>query len=97
MRYFLLFLFLVAFFSAAAQHHGFPFGQAKYHELEIKKYAPDTSAVAVVLDEFGEAYFNNYSIMLLLHNRHNWLLKRKWKTQLGPNRSIRLVSPCRFS
>ncbi|HEX6224570.1 MAG TPA: hypothetical protein VFZ52_09180 [Chryseolinea sp.] len=46
------------------QDHGFPFGQVTYRELEIKKYDPDTTAAAVILDEFGEAYVDN-------NNDHN--------------------------
>jgi hypothetical protein len=75
MRYFLLLLFLVQFFYAAAQDHGFPFGQVTYRELEIKEYAPDTSAVAVVLDEFGEAYVDN-------NNDHNIIFEYHAKIKI---------------
>ena len=51
-----------------AQGHGFPYGQATYRELEMKLYEPDTSAVALMLDEFGEAYFDN-------NNDHNLLFE----------------------
>lgn len=40
-------------------HHGFPYGKSLLTELDMKRYEPDTSAVAVVLDEFGEAYVDN--------------------------------------
>lgn len=39
--------------------HGFPYGKSLLSELDMKRYGPDTSAVAVVLDEFGEAYVDN--------------------------------------
>ncbi|MBK5278133.1 MAG: transglutaminase domain-containing protein [Bacteroidia bacterium] len=43
---------LIAF---AQYENGFPFGKYTYAELEMKDYPSDTSAIAVVLNEFGEA------------------------------------------
>ncbi|MBX2898336.1 MAG: hypothetical protein KF775_01730 [Cyclobacteriaceae bacterium] len=40
-------------------YHGFEFGKITYDELTMRTYALDTAAEAVVLDEFGEAYFDN--------------------------------------
>ncbi len=42
--------------TAIAQSHGFPFGKITYQELDMKVYPDDSSASAVVLNEFGEAY-----------------------------------------
>lgn len=50
----------------------FLFGEVTYRELDIKKYDSDTSAVAVVLNEFGEAYFedaNDYNLLFEYHAR----------------------------
>jgi hypothetical protein len=59
MRYFFTSLFFLTYFLCASQDHGFPFGQVTYRELDIAKYDRDTAAVAVILDEFGEAYVDN--------------------------------------
>ncbi|HTE29054.1 MAG TPA: hypothetical protein VK666_01680 [Chryseolinea sp.] len=42
-----------------AQGHGFSFGQTSYGDLDMKIYSRDTAAVAVVLNEFAEAYIND--------------------------------------
>ncbi|HEV8513855.1 MAG TPA: hypothetical protein VGQ59_11290 [Cyclobacteriaceae bacterium] len=55
-----IFLLLVLWYlSLHAQSGDFTFGKVTYKELDLKKYTPDTSAVAVVLNEFGEARFND--------------------------------------
>ena len=41
-----------------AQNNGFPFGKVSYNDLNLS-YTKDTSAYAVVLREFGEAYIDN--------------------------------------
>lgn len=46
-------------FIASAQVNGFKFGEVRLPELEMVKYPLDSSASAVVLNEFGEAYFDN--------------------------------------
>lgn len=51
----LLFVPLVGF----TQSGDFEFGKILRSELEMKTYAADTSAAAVVLNEFGEAYFDD--------------------------------------
>ncbi len=45
--------------SSLGQNHGFLFGSFSLKELEMRIYAPDSSATAVVLNEFGEVYFDN--------------------------------------
>ena len=68
---FTLWICLLIITSAAhAQEHGFKFGEVTYSELGIKSYPRDTSASAVVLNEFGEAYFdsdNNYNLLFIYH------------------------------
>lgn len=54
--HFFLFLILCAL-NLQAQSGDFAFGQITFKELELKKYEPDTSAAAVVLNEFGQARF----------------------------------------
>ncbi len=68
-------LFLFILFSntfAHSQENGFKFGGFRYAEIDMKVYAADTSAAAVVLDEFGEAsiQFNNNDEQKLLFKHH---------------------------
>ena len=71
MKQFLLFLSCFFLYSIVfAQGHSFPYGQATYRELDMKVYEQDTSAVALVLNEFGEAYFDNYNDHNLLFEYH---------------------------
>jgi transglutaminase-like putative cysteine protease len=61
----ILFLMLiVAACPLAAQDNGFAFGQVKLSELDMTSYPKDTSAAAVVLQEFGEAYLNQDNMRL---------------------------------
>ena len=72
MKSILLFVFCLSLFSALAQDHGFPFGQATYRELDMKVYDKDSSAVAVILNEFGEGYIeddNEYNLLFEYHVR----------------------------
>ncbi|RAW01802.1 DUF3857 domain-containing protein [Pseudochryseolinea flava] len=62
-------VFLLAVQSILAQEHGFKFG-ATYRDLAIERYAPDTTAYAVVVDEFGETFFENGGDYRLIHNYH---------------------------
>ena len=59
MRLLLLLLLSGTTLFSVAQDHGFPYGQTTYRELDMKVYEKDTAAVAVVLNEFGEAYIDN--------------------------------------
>jgi len=66
-----LFLFLLFQFAALrAQDHGFPFGKTTYRELDMKTCDFDTSAYAVVLNEFGEASMDNSNNNNLLFEYH---------------------------
>jgi hypothetical protein len=58
MRFQLLPAFALSMMTALGQENGFEFGKVSYDELDMKKYERDTTAAAVVLNEFGEAYFD---------------------------------------
>ncbi len=61
----LLFLSLaLCSLSGYSQPGDFPFGKITYKELEMKTYPADTSAVAVVLSEFGKARFNDNVVLV---------------------------------
>ncbi len=45
--------------SSLGQNHGFPFGSFSLKELEMQIYPLDSAANSIVLDEFGEVYFDN--------------------------------------
>lgn len=55
----LLFTGTICLQSKAQYYHGFPFGTVTYDELNLNVYSKDTTAAALVLDEFGEAYIDN--------------------------------------
>lgn len=60
MRAILVIFFLTSFILAGAQNNnGFPLGNVTVEQLQMKVYPKDTSANAVLLDEFGEAYIDN--------------------------------------
>jgi hypothetical protein len=68
-----LFLFIFLLFSrlAAAQYeHGFKAGQVTFDELAMKSYAKDSTANAVVLNEFGESWIDSGGDNNLLHYYH---------------------------
>jgi hypothetical protein len=70
----LLFLFSI---TAKGQGHGFAFGAITPSEWAMTYYALDSSASAVVLDEFGEVYFNsaNGRMMVEIHKKIKILKK----------------------
>src|SRR5688572_13524098 len=70
MKKFALLLLLAGSFNCYSQDHGFPFGKITYKDLDAKTYTKDTTAVAVVLDEFGEAYIDNSNGNNLLFEYH---------------------------
>jgi hypothetical protein len=77
MKYlFILGAFNIFILSSNAQDNPFPFGQVTYVDMETS-YPTDTSAVAVVLKEFGNAYFepNDYDIIFKYHVRIKILKK----------------------
>lgn len=59
MRLFLVISLVVLSGQLSAQNNGFAFGRISLKDLQTQSYAADTSAFAVVLNEFGEAYFDD--------------------------------------
>ncbi|HEX5170133.1 MAG TPA: DUF3857 domain-containing protein [Cyclobacteriaceae bacterium] len=53
-----------------AQNHGFPFGKVTVSELNMKVYEKDTTAEAVILDEFGEAFIDSDGAHNLIFEHH---------------------------
>lgn len=79
MRYsFFTVVFIFFLHDGFAQDGDFPFGKVTYQDLEMKVYPKDTSAIAVVLNEFGKAHFDNgdnYNLMFQYHVRIKILKK----------------------
>ena len=71
--------FVLLFLSAAnvaAQDNGFPYGQVTYRDMEMKTYERDSSADAVVLNEFGEAHIDEeYKLIFSYHTKIKILKK----------------------
>jgi hypothetical protein len=67
----------ISFTTSFAQDHGFPFGEATMSELQMNQYPLDSSASAVVLDEFGEVYFgySEYKMYVEVHRKIKILKK----------------------
>jgi transglutaminase-like putative cysteine protease len=83
---FLLALMLVYTGTATiAQDHGFDYGQATYRELDMKQYDKDTTAEAVILQEFGEAYIDN-------SNDHNLLLEYHVRIKILKKSGVRYAN-----
>jgi hypothetical protein len=70
MKFSLLAILFISPLFSFAQDHGFPYGQTTYRDLDIKVYEKDTAAVAVILNEFGEAYIDNSNDNNLLFEYH---------------------------
>jgi Transglutaminase-like superfamily len=58
MRLIFLVLLLLLPLVTYPQADGFPFGRVTWDELNMNAYAGDTTAVAIILDEFGKADIN---------------------------------------
>jgi hypothetical protein len=61
---------LITITTCFSQDNGFPFGKATYRELEKKIYEKDSTAEAVVLNEFGETYIDNHNDNNLIFEYH---------------------------
>ena len=72
----LLFILLIPF-SLVAQDNGFPFGAVTRDELEMRVYDKDTTAVALVLDEFGEAFINQENLLVFEYHVKTKILRKK--------------------
>ncbi|CAN5458150.1 hypothetical protein BH09BAC3_BH09BAC3_15410 [soil metagenome] len=70
MRLFLITLLLISSTILNAQDAGFAFGKPSVADLTMKVYPADTSARAVILDEFGETYFENGDGFDMIHEFH---------------------------
>ncbi|MFZ5972989.1 MAG: DUF3857 domain-containing protein [Bacteroidota bacterium] len=70
MRLLTTFCLCLAIASAYSQGNDFPFGKVTYRELDIKTYDKDSSASAVILNEFGEAYFDEQRDFNLVFTYH---------------------------
>jgi hypothetical protein len=77
---FLQILICFASSSFAQFRNSFPFGGITAEEVEMKSYEKDTSAHAVVLNEFGEAYIDSDGENNLLLEYH---VKMKILTKQG--------------
>lgn len=65
-----LFALIITVLAVAQERGNFPEFKTTYTELNLKSYALDSSAVAVVLNEYGKAYFDNgndYNLMFEYH------------------------------
>lgn len=74
----LLVVFNCSWACFAQNDHGFKYGQVTYRDLDMKVYAKDTTAEAVVLQEFGEAHFDNtgnHNLLIEYHVRIKILKK----------------------
>lgn len=60
----------LSFFFTYSQEFGFPFGQPRYSDHEMKIYDKDSSAIAVVLNEFGYGSMDNDNEYNLLFDYH---------------------------
>src|SRR3954468_13014647 len=62
-------LFVVCSITLFAQENGFPFGKTVFKDFQ-STFPSDSSAVAVVIDEFGEGFFDNGNDNNLLYFYH---------------------------
>ncbi len=72
-------LICLCWFSVRAQNHDFKFGEIRIKELEMKTYPLDSAASAVVLNEFGEAYFDEGKLYFEYHVKMKILTKEGLK------------------
>lgn len=71
-HFFWLFFFIPVF--AFSQDHSFPYGYITYKQFEQTAPEKDSTAVAIVLNEFGEAYISN-NINHNLIFEHHYVIK----------------------
>lgn len=75
MNKFFLLLLLWPAIVVGQRNEGFEFGKISQADLSVNTYDKDTSAMAVVLGEFGEAYIDN-------DDDHNLLLEYHIKIKI---------------
>lgn len=59
MKFLLVIALAILSIPLQAQNNGFPFGKVSLRQIQMDSYPADTSASAVVLNEFGEAYISD--------------------------------------
>ena len=64
------YLLLVGFYCFAQEDTGFPYGQISMPDLLMKSYTKDSTANALVLNEFGKSWIDNENDNNLLHTYH---------------------------
>ena len=74
MRTLIIFFLLILTKAAFSQENGFPYGQVSIEQLQATGYARDSSASAIVLREFGEAYISSADNRGLIFE-HHYLIK----------------------
>lgn len=74
MKFFFLVFLSAITFAASGQEHGFPYGQVSIEQLAATGYARDSSANAVVLREFGDAWVSSDADKGLIFE-HHYLIK----------------------
>jgi hypothetical protein len=77
-RLILTLIALQASFFSLGQNHGFPFGAVYLKELNMPSYPLDSTAAAVVLNEFGEVYFDSENgNMIVEYHKKVKILKKE--------------------
>lgn len=74
MRFYLTFFLVLIVTSVFSQGNGFPYGQVSVEQLLATGYVRDTSASAIILKEFGEAYVSSDNDKGLIFE-HHYLIK----------------------
>ncbi len=74
MKFIVTLILSAAFFIGIAQDHGFPYGQINYKDFGQLASEGDSSAIAIVLNEFGDAYLRNDGSFNLIFE-HHYMLK----------------------
>jgi hypothetical protein len=74
MRYLGILFLMTSAHLIFAQENGFPYGQVTFEQIAAKGYSRDSSANAVVLREFGEAYVSSEDDKGLIFE-HHYLIK----------------------
>lgn len=70
MQKFILALLLICAVTAKPRAQDFPFGNFKIEEMDLKSYAKDATAHALVLQEYGKTWISSGDGIPLIHERH---------------------------
>ena len=85
MRIIIVFCWLLCCVTCLAQEIGFTFGTANTRELEASTFTADTSATAVILKEYGEAYID-------YHNDHNLIFEYHAKIKILKQPGVKVAN-----